>query len=406
MASISLEDVGRAMARRSIRLPFAPKLEARFEADTSAGRARMIVRQNRIGLIVYNLFMIGDWLLIPDIMSISVVLHLAVMTPLMLIVNAVVSREPPAWVRESILAFGIVAGIEGILALTLLSHSPLRSSEHLSAVLVILFATMVQRIRFNFVVVTCLVSLLLYVVALIPFASQDLPRVAVADAVFAGVVLFSLMGCYTLEAELRANYLLSLRDSLRNAELEAISRRDALTGAGNRRALDVRAAELAARAGGRRDGDAARSTAVLLFDIDFFKSFNDANGHLAGDSCLKRVATLIGGDIRLGLDQVFRFGGEEFLVVLEDTGLAEALRVGERIRRDVEAAAIPRCAGAYGGVITLSAGAAAGMLGETVALADLIADADTALYAAKSEGRNRIRPAPDDGLAVRPCSNF
>ncbi len=395
--SLSLDDVGRALELRSFRLPFAKALEARFEADTSAARARMLVRQNHIGLLVYNLFMVGDFLLVPDIMTISVFLHLAVMTPLMMLVNAVVSREPPPWLRESILAFGIVAGVESILALTLLSHSPLRSSEHLSGVLVILFATMVQRIRFPYVVVACLVSLLLYTVALIPFASQDLPRIAVADAVFGGVVLFSLTGCYTLESELRTSYLLALRDRLRNAELEAISRRDALTGTGNRRALDMLAADLAARALRRRAGDEApRATAVLLFDIDFFKSFNDANGHLAGDSCLKRVAALVGADVRLGAARVFRFGGEEFLVVLEDTGLTEAIRVGERIRRDVETTAIPRCAmlGAYGGVITLSAGAAAGTLGETVSLADLIADADTALYAAKSEGRNRVRPAP------------
>lgn len=388
-ANITSEDIARALRQRRWRLAFAPPLEARFEADTQEGRCRRLIRQNWIGLAIYNSFLLGDWLLIHDIFVVSAVLHLLVMSPIMGAVNVIISRRPSPWFRETVLAGGIVLGTAAILGLTLLSRSPLRSSEHLSCVLVILFATTVQRIRFRYVAAACLVSLILYVAALVPFAAHDWARVVVADAVFAGAVLFSLIGCHNLEAELRLSYLLQLRDKLQHEELEAISNRDALTGVGNRRALDRALERLRPTAGRAGGGDLA----VLIFDIDHFKAFNDVHGHLAGDDCLRHVAALVGSDVRLGMDRVFRFGGEEFVVLLEGTSLEEAMAVAERIRAGVERLAFRRDRDSAG-VVTVSIGVAAGPLSEAGA-ADIIADADTALYAAKHGGRNQVRSWPN-----------
>ena len=376
--TIDIEEVGRVLAQRSWRLAFPAALEARFEADTGDARCRRVIRHNYLGIAIYDAFLLGDYYLVPDIFRASLCLHLLVMTPIMGLVIAALARRPVAWKRESILAGGIVLGTAAILGLTLASRSPLRSSEHLSVVLVILFATMVQRIRFPYVLVAGIVSAVLYVAALSVFVHHDPARMAVADAVFAGVVLFSLVGCYNLEFEQRTAYLLGLRERLRNDELELISRRDPLTGLGNRRALDAAVAQ-------GRDRDTG-PISVLLVDIDFFKAFNDANGHLAGDDCLKRVAALISGNA--GLDRVFRFGGEEFLVLLDDVAPAEAFGVGERIRRAVEAAAIG-CGGARDGVMTVSVGIASAS-GDEASLASIIAEADRALYRAKRGGRNRV----------------
>ena len=379
--AIDVEEVGRIIAGRTWRLAFPAELEARFEADTGAQRCRTVVRHNYLGVAIYNAFLLGDFYLVGDIFRASLVLHLLVMTPIMGLVIFVIARRPPAWQRESILAGGIVLGTAAILGLMLASRSPLRSSEHISVVLVILFATMVQRIRFPYVLVAGIVSLILYVAALSTFTHHDPARMAVADAVFAGVVLFSLVGCYNLEYELRTGYLLTLRDRLRNDELELLSRRDPLTRLGNRRALEFALAQRARGAG------AVGPTSILLFDIDFFKAFNDANGHLAGDECLKRVAALIGSEA--GPDHVFRFGGEEFLVLLDACSPVEACRVGERIRRAVETAAIG-CGGARDGVMTVSVGVASRPMTDAASLADLIAEADRALYRAKRGGRNRV----------------
>ena len=385
--TIDIEEIGRAIAHKSWRLSFPAELEALFEAETVDTRCRTLIRHNYLGLAIYNAFLVGDWFLVGDIFSVSLFLHLLVMTPIMGLVIGTIARRPPAWVRESILAGGIVLATMAILGLMLYSRSPVRSSEHVSVVLVILFATMMQRIRFPYVAVAGIVSCILYVAALAA-TLQNPARMGVADAVFVGVVLFSLIGCYNLEYEQRMGYLLALRDRFRNAELEMVSRRDALTGIGNRRALDHAIARRQPTGANER----SEPTAVLLIDIDHFKLFNDVNGHLSGDVCLSRVAALIGADLRLGRDDVFRFGGEEFLVLLDACTLAQAVVVGERIRGAVEAAAIERGA-AQAGVMTVSVGAAVGVIGREASLPDIIAAADRALYVAKSDGRNRVRCA-------------
>ncbi len=395
---IDVEEVGRAIAARSWRLAFPAELEARFEADTGAERCLRVIRQNYLGLAIYNAFMAGDWFLVGDIFKISLILHLSVMTPIMGLVIATLARRPRPWLRESILAGGIVLTTAAILGLMLISRSPLRSSEHLSVVLVILFATIVQRIRFPYVLLAGVASLALYMAALSGVAHHDPARAGVAVAIMAGVVLFSLIGCYNLECEQRMGYLLGLRDRLRSEELEKISRHDALTGLGNRRALDHAMASRQQP----ENADCATPTAVLLVDIDFFKAYNDANGHLAGDLCLQRVAAAISAALRLERDNVFRFGGEEFIALLDDATLPHAQAVGERVRGAVEQVAITR--GAAGdGVMTVSIGVAAGIIGYEATLGDIIAEADVALYAAKRGGRNKVRcldPSADG--AARP----
>lgn len=387
---ISLAEVGVLIGGRPWRLRFPQKIEARYEADVGDDRCRSIIRQNCVGIVIYNAFMLGDWLLVRDIFLESVILHLAVMTPIMGLVNYIVGRRPAAWLREGVLALGIMLGTCAILALMLLSSSQLRNSEHTSVVLVILFATMVQRIRFRFVLATCLGSLALYIAALTCIAETVPERQIMAGAVFAGVILFALIGSYNLEHEHRTAYLLGLRERLRNKELEAISCRDALTGMGNRRALDQ------AIERGRTSGvlGCTRPTAVMLFDVDFFKAYNDANGHLAGDACLKRVGLLIAEHLRLGPENVFRFGGEEFLVLLENTSRAKAIDIGEQIRAGIEAAAISREALSQS-VVTVSVGVAAACVSPERTIEALIEDADRALYLAKRSGRNQVQAQPD-----------
>ena len=372
------------MEARLRRLRFDPTLERRFEQD-AVDRCRSLIRHNYIGVAVYDLFIFGDRLLVPDMFGFSVILHFAVMTPLMLMFNFILSRRPPVWLREGLAATTIVLTTSVILLLMLLSHSPLRSSEHLSIVLVILFATMIQRIRFWYVLPACLGSLALYVVSLWQMLPTNPERTFLADAVFAGVVLFSLVGCYNLEFEQRMGFLLRMRDRLRNHELEALSCRDALTAVGNRRALD-----LALERGVEDAG--SRSTAILLCDIDFFKSFNDTNGHLVGDTCLRRIAGLVAGALRKPEDSVFRFGGEEFLVLLRDCDVASAIEVAERIRGAVLRAAIARDSG-HESHVTVSIGVAAGRMADRSAAERLIAVADEALYVAKRNGRNQVWPA-------------
>ncbi|MDF3058390.1 MAG: response regulator receiver modulated diguanylate cyclase [Rariglobus sp.] len=180
-----------------------------------------------------------------------------------------------------------------------------------------------------------------------------------------------------LERSIR--YSLKLGEAMR--ELRLLATRDALTGLLNRRAFDALLAEEADRA--RRLG---RSLAVLLLDLDHFKSVNDTRGHPGGDAVLAAVARILGNEVRT-IDKVARIGGEEFAVLLMETDAAEGFAVAGRLVEAVRAQ--PIVLGEGGALtITVSAGVAAlPVHGE--ADATLLAAADKALYAAKHGGRNR-----------------
>jgi two-component system, cell cycle response regulator len=172
-----------------------------------------------------------------------------------------------------------------------------------------------------------------------------------------------------------------LQDQLRehNAALERLSRTDALTGLFNRRHLEEELAHTFD--GALRHGD---PMAVLLLDIDHFKSVNDTFGHPAGDAVLCVFAQRLCEQLRGG-DIAGRWGGEEFLVILPRTDLAGAMQVAERVRRGTEATPAP--CGGRAISLTVSGGCAVGPGSSVEALMRAV---DAQLYAAKAAGRNRI----------------
>ena len=176
---------------------------------------------------------------------------------------------------------------------------------------------------------------------------------------------------------LAIGFILITNERLR-VELEFMATRDPMTGSLNRRAFFARADIEWARA--RR---ANRPLTVITSDIDFFKKVNDTHGHHIGDLVIKDFAQRATAQLRLP-DILARFGGEEFVIVLPETGLTEGKKVAERIRREIEQrrdAKLP----AY----TVSLGLAASSNTSTD-LSALLAEADAALYRAKQSGRNRV----------------
>jgi diguanylate cyclase (GGDEF)-like protein len=129
---------------------------------------------------------------------------------------------------------------------------------------------------------------------------------------------------------------------------------------------------------------------MLFIDADRFKAFNDSYGHTEGDACLRAVASAVQETASRAGDLAVRFGGEEFVVVLPETDAAGALRLAERVRSDVCDLAIPHRLNAPFGIATVSIGVATALPGQTMAAPEeLVAEADRALYRAKSTGRNR-----------------
>jgi diguanylate cyclase (GGDEF)-like protein len=183
------------------------------------------------------------------------------------------------------------------------------------------------------------------------------------------------------------NIMLNVLESL-HARLLAQSLTDPLTGAGNRRRMDSSLAEVAER---HRRTFAPAS--ALVIDIDYFKRINDRHGHEAGDEVLRSIVDLV-NERRRKLDQVFRQGGEEFLLLLPDTRAAEAMGVAETLRKAIMRAPILRDQ-----PVTVSIGV--GELHPGEATKDWMKRVDDALYRAKKDGRNRVVAAESEHAASR-----
>jgi diguanylate cyclase (GGDEF)-like protein len=177
---------------------------------------------------------------------------------------------------------------------------------------------------------------------------------------------------------------LALENAWLYAEQQRLAVTDALTGLANRRQLDVALAHELARA--TRYGHA---TALVLFDVDDFKQYNDRFGHPAGDALLRAVAGVLGASLREA-DLAARYGGDEFGIVLPETDCAEACRAANRVRGLL--AELPRPADGRPG-LTISLGvAAAPEHGHTPQ--ELVHAADRGLYLAKARGKNQVAAAP------------
>lgn len=167
-------------------------------------------------------------------------------------------------------------------------------------------------------------------------------------------------------------------------ELKEISTRDQLTGLYNRREF-----EKTIKKEWRNSIRKAAPISIIMIDIDNFKEFNDNYGHLAGDNCLQKVSKVMQNTLKRPRDFVARYGGEEFVAVLPDTDKEGASHVAEELRKNIENAKIPHKYSSVSDFVTVSLGAATTNQADLLVYEELLDEADSALYKAKENGRNR-----------------
>jgi diguanylate cyclase (GGDEF)-like protein len=180
-----------------------------------------------------------------------------------------------------------------------------------------------------------------------------------------------------------------------NDHLQRLSYVDPLTGIGNRRHF-----EEILEVEWRRASRAGSPMTLLMVDIDQFKLYNDTFGHLAGDRCLSRVASILEQSVQRAGDLLARYGGEEFAAILTNTDESGGAEVAERLRAAVEQFVLEPSDDPKRGV-TISVGVAAGIPGEVGSSEILLTAADRALYAAKRAGRNRVGTASGQLVSER-----
>ena len=215
-----------------------------------------------------------------------------------------------------------------------------------------------------------------------------------------GVLVFSSVDPLRFTQELASDFLahlglvaaICIENAVNRARLLRSGFTDFLTGFHNRRYLQARLREELARAQRAR-----QSIACLMIDLDHFKRINDQYGHLAGDAVLREVAQRVDAEMRIS-DTSARFGGDEFALVLAEAAITDGEKVAARVLHTVRNE--PVFIGKVAETITLSIGLAAatpgpGMRDYKVLAERLMAEADAALYRAKSAGRNRIATSPN-----------
>lgn len=181
-----------------------------------------------------------------------------------------------------------------------------------------------------------------------------------------------------------ANMMLEEIQSL-NEQLQAMAQVDELTGLSNKRHFYDLYTRLFARA--KRNGV---SIGLIMIDIDFFKQFNDLYGHLSGDDCLRRVAGVLKQTVSRSTDIVARFGGEEFIVVLDNVSVSGLEAVCRNFSVALEQEAIKHEGSKITQRVTCSLGAVATIPRRTMEPRELISQVDELLYLAKKNGRNRV----------------
>lgn len=207
-----------------------------------------------------------------------------------------------------------------------------------------------------------------------------------------GVMLFSssVIGTFALISSIAYLYRMEidrveaqLFESNRN--LEKLSTTDQLTGLANRRSLD----QFLEREWGRM-ARSGQSLSMLMCDVDFFKPFNDYYGHQAGDTCLRKIAEALQEVVRRPSDLLVRYGGEEFAVILPHTAETGARQMAERIRNAVESLGIEHIRSDACHTVTMSLGGCTLMPDPDSDWQPLLEKADSALYRAKTRGRNCV----------------
>ena len=175
-----------------------------------------------------------------------------------------------------------------------------------------------------------------------------------------------------------------LNFKLMRDKLAQLAATDGLTGLANRAHFDSMLAYEYARH--LRSG---KELSLIMLDIDHFKAFNDAYGHIGGDECLREIARAMTRTVSRATDLVARYGGEEFVVLLPETHLHGAVTLAEKVRSSIGGLELLQ-RGSQSSHVTASLGVVSGRFLSSSSIVDILTEADIQLYAAKAGGRNRV----------------
>ncbi len=334
-----------------------------------------------------------DVIVNPGMATEGAVLRVLVVAPLTLLGLFAGAR---GWSR--ILAFCVGAAPISFIAVIvhLAVHLPpdLAPRYLLATVLVVGLANVILPYSLRGLVIFDLSALLVTAAMLLMEGPETLAAHADMVLIFALVVAATLPVAARFEKLRQRNFLLTLRARIfsrellkANRALHALSQTDPLTGIANRRGFEEEF-ETAIRAPGN-EGRGSDLIALMMIDLDYFKSFNDAHGHQAGDSCLKLVADALIDNCENAGAIVARYGGEEFVAAMRTRDRDAVMAAAEKMRQSIANVLSP-ARDSDRPMVTASIGVAIAPASAMLPREELIEMADAALYSGKDGGRNRV----------------
>jgi diguanylate cyclase (GGDEF)-like protein len=375
----------RKLARRTIRLRFGDTaLESRFQNALRQNSRTLNGTILCLMAAIFDLFLLPEIEQAPEIVRLSLALRFMVLTP------AIILFVVLDWHGRLSRVYGPVICLVCILPTALLSVEILRTTSaaalpNIQAGPLILLVAIGVRLTVTQAIVIVLFSWLFYIGAIL--STPVVPKLFLPSMILTSLALGLAAVAFSLriDGRERAVFLLQLRAESRNQRLTQLIGIDALTGVANRRSFDEGLERLWKQAFAEH-----RPLALIMIDVDHFKRFNDHYGHQAGDICLQKVASTVQDCVRSG-DIVARYGGEEFAVIVPEASPPRALTVAERILDGVRALQLRHEGLGADRIVTVSLGVASLIPRDSDGMRSLVELADHFLYAAKNEGRNRLK---------------
>lgn len=351
------------------------------------------------GILLVALFGILDLYLYPLIHTKLWLIRYGMVIPVLMISAIYLYRPGPRIGTQPVLALATLVAGMGVVAMTVFIPAWTRNTYFAGLIIVVMFVYTFLRMRFVWAVISSWLVVLVYELASIEFSGISAIDLVADNFFYLSANFVGMATCYSMEYDARRKFMLMRelhsersRISQANVQLESLNvmldqlaHHDDLTGIPNRRSFFSHLTEEWNR---HRRFKAPMS--LVLIDVDYFKRYNDTYGHQEGDECLKQLAKLMMEFTNRAGDQVARIGGEEFVLFLAGTDLAEACELGKKLRRKVEKMNIPHSGSLVADYVTISAGAASTVPVENLDAEELLKLADKALYEAKEAGRNQV----------------
>ncbi len=340
-----------------------------------------------VGLLLFCLFAILDWLLYPQLVEKLWLIRFVYSFPLLLVILLLsLGKKYYCWGQQLIVLVLVLVSIS-ITAMTVVIPAEMNDIYVAGLMLVAMYGYTVSRLRFFLATVGSWLGLLIFNLANILWGDASNWDLIAGNFFCISSNVMGMVASYSMEYDSRRNFLLQRQLRQERSRLKSLVLTDELTLLPNRRRFFEHYEDEWQRA--RRNG---KCLSLIMIDVDYFKRVNDKYGHQAGDECLRQLAKVLLSHARRAGDMVARLGGEEFVLLLPNISHQEGCEIAEQLRKDVELREINLNHGAKQVTLrlTISCGVASAEPDVEYEQELLLSASDKAMYEAKAQGRNRV----------------